>query len=69
MWVEDCFIYTTQSRLNYCVAGEVVTLAHLDRFVYLLTHLIPISFQIINIIIFIELSILLVIFQIKAVYI
>eukprot|EP01097_Dermamoeba_algensis_P006113 TRINITY_DN3854_c0_g2_i2.p1 TRINITY_DN3854_c0_g2~~TRINITY_DN3854_c0_g2_i2.p1 ORF type:complete len:616 (+),score=125.58 TRINITY_DN3854_c0_g2_i2:65-1912(+) len=31
-WVGDCFIYTNNnSRLNYCVGGEVVTISHLDR--------------------------------------
>ena len=33
-WVGDCFIYTNSvNRLNYYVGGEIVTIAHLDRFV------------------------------------
>ena len=36
----DCFIYTTSAwRLNYCVGGEVTTLFHLDRPMYLLGYL------------------------------
>eukprot|EP01113_Clastostelium_recurvatum_P004987 TRINITY_DN1220_c0_g1_i2.p1 TRINITY_DN1220_c0_g1~~TRINITY_DN1220_c0_g1_i2.p1 ORF type:complete len:965 (-),score=332.68 TRINITY_DN1220_c0_g1_i2:75-2969(-) len=39
-WVGDCFLYTShQNRLNYCVGGEVVTLAHLDRHMYLLGYI------------------------------
>lgn len=37
-WVGDCFLFTSASRLNYCVGGEVQTLAHLDRPLYLLGH-------------------------------
>lgn len=33
LWVGDCFIYTNANRLNYCVGGEVVTLAHLEGYV------------------------------------
>ena len=33
LWVGDCFIYTNSvNRLNYYVGGEIVTIAHLDRF-------------------------------------
>eukprot|EP00741_Cyanophora_paradoxa_P015643 tig00020903_g15100.t1 len=39
-WVGDCFLYTTSSqRINYCVGGEVTTLFHLDRRMYLLGYL------------------------------
>lgn len=39
-WVGDCFIYTNSAnRLNYYVGGEIVTLAHLDRPLYLLGYL------------------------------
>jgi hypothetical protein len=32
IWVGDCFIYTNSvNRLNYYVGGEIVTVAHLDR--------------------------------------
>jgi len=34
LWVGDCFIYTNANRLNYCVGGEVVTLAHLEGSMY-----------------------------------
>jgi len=34
LWVGDCFIYTNANRLNYCVGGEVVTLAHLSGSMY-----------------------------------
>ena len=38
-WVGDCFIYTnTLNRLNYYVGGEIVTIAHLDRTMYLLGY-------------------------------
>lgn len=41
IWVGDCFIYTNAAnRLNYYVGGEIVTLAHLDRPLYLLGYLI-----------------------------
>ncbi|XP_024979157.1 coatomer subunit beta'-1-like [Cynara cardunculus var. scolymus] len=40
LWVGDCFIYTNASwRLNYCVGGEVTTMFHLDRPMYLLGYL------------------------------
>lgn len=36
IWVGDCFIYTNAvNRLNYYVGGEIVTIAHLDRFVHI----------------------------------
>lgn len=39
-WVGDVFIYTNSSnRLNYHVGGEIVTIAHLDRPMYLLGYL------------------------------
>lgn len=40
IWVGDCFIYNNAAwRLNYCVGGEVTTLYHLDRPMYLLGYL------------------------------
>ncbi|KAL4315043.1 hypothetical protein AHAS_Ahas15G0145600 [Arachis hypogaea] len=40
IWVGDCFIYNYSSwRLNYCVSGEVTTMSHLDRPMYLLGYL------------------------------
>ena len=40
VWVGDCFIYNNASwRLNYCVGGEVTTMYHLDRPMYLLGYL------------------------------
>lgn len=37
LWVGDCFIYTNAvNRINYYVGGELVTVAHLDRPLYLL---------------------------------
>eukprot|EP00039_Didymoeca_costata_P000221 m.44624 g.44624 ORF g.44624 m.44624 type:complete len:899 (+) comp10127_c0_seq1:120-2816(+) len=39
-WVGDCFIYTNNgNRLNYYVGGEIVTISHLDRPMYLLGYL------------------------------
>lgn len=39
-WVGDCFIYTNSvNRLNYYVGGEIVTIAHLDRVLYLLGYI------------------------------
>lgn len=36
VWVGDCFIFTTAlNRLSYFVGGEIVTIAHLDRPIYL----------------------------------
>uniref|UniRef100_H2ZKI7 Coatomer subunit beta' n=1 Tax=Ciona savignyi TaxID=51511 RepID=H2ZKI7_CIOSA len=40
LWVGDCFIYTNAvNRLNYYVGGEIVTIAHLDRVLYLLGYI------------------------------
>ncbi|AQK80377.1 Coatomer subunit beta'-3, partial [Zea mays] len=40
IWVGDCFIYNNSLwRLNYCVGGEVTTMYHLDRPMYLLGYL------------------------------
>ena len=40
VWVGDCYVYTNASnRLNYYVGGEVITLAHLDRRMYVLGYL------------------------------
>eukprot|EP00744_Colponema_vietnamica_P001875 GILI01003044.1.p1 GENE.GILI01003044.1~~GILI01003044.1.p1 ORF type:complete len:1825 (-),score=764.15 GILI01003044.1:251-5320(-) len=40
LWVGDCFVYTTPAgKLNYCVGGEVFTLAHLDRPMSLLGYI------------------------------
>ncbi|XP_045024780.1 coatomer subunit beta' isoform X1 [Daphnia magna] len=40
LWVGDCFIYTNSAnRLNYYVGGEIVTVAHLDRVMYLLGYI------------------------------
>ncbi|KAH9325677.1 hypothetical protein KI387_005855, partial [Taxus chinensis] len=40
LWVGDCFIYNNSAwRLNYCVGGEVTTMCHLDRPMYLLGYL------------------------------
>ncbi|XP_075999730.1 coatomer subunit beta'-like [Genypterus blacodes] len=40
LWVGDCFIYTNSvNRLNYYVGGEIVTIAHLDRTMYLLGYM------------------------------
>lgn len=39
LWVGDCFIYTNAvNRVNYYVGGELVTIAHLDRPLYLLGY-------------------------------
>jgi coatomer subunit beta' len=39
-FVGDCFIYTNEAgRLQYYVGGEVMTLAHLDRPMYVLGYL------------------------------
>lgn len=39
MWVGDCFIYTNSvNRINYYVGGEIVTVSHLDRTMYLLGY-------------------------------
>lgn len=40
IWVGDCFVYNNTSwRLNYCIGGEVTTLYHLDRPMYLLGYI------------------------------
>ena len=40
IWVGDCFIFTNAlNRLNYFVGGEIVTVAHLERPLYLLGYL------------------------------
>merc|ERR1712055_307308 len=40
LWVGDCFIYTNSvNRLNYYVGGEIVTISHLDRTMYLLGYI------------------------------
>uniref|UniRef100_A0A0N5AKD2 Coatomer subunit beta' n=1 Tax=Syphacia muris TaxID=451379 RepID=A0A0N5AKD2_9BILA len=40
VWIGDCFIFTTDlNRLNYYVGGEIVTIAHLDRPLYLLGYM------------------------------
>jgi len=40
LWVGDCFLYTNNAnRLNYFVGGEIVTVAHLDKPMYLLRYL------------------------------
>eukprot|EP00095_Tigriopus_kingsejongensis_P011235 maker-scaffold414_size178625-snap-gene-0.28 protein:Tk11235 transcript:maker-scaffold414_size178625-snap-gene-0.28-mRNA-1 annotation:"vesicle coat complex beta" len=39
-WVGDCFIYTNSlNRLNYYVGGEIVTISHLDRTMYILGYI------------------------------
>ena len=39
-WVGDCLVYVnSQNKLNYCVGGEVITLGHLDRRMYMLGYL------------------------------
>ncbi|GFR46714.1 hypothetical protein Agub_g8337 [Astrephomene gubernaculifera] len=40
IWVGECLVYNnTTWRLNYCVGGEVTTVVHLDRPMYLLGYL------------------------------
>lgn len=40
IWVNDCFVYTNQDdKLNYFVGGEIVTIALLERPMYLLGYL------------------------------
>ncbi|KAK5583078.1 hypothetical protein RB653_004668 [Dictyostelium firmibasis] len=40
IWVGDCFIYINRnSKLNYCVGTEVVTISHLEKHMYLLKYL------------------------------
>lgn len=39
LWVGDCFIYTNSvNRIQYYVGGEIVTVSHLDRTMYLLGY-------------------------------
>ena len=39
-WVGDCLLYTsTAGRLNYTVGGEIITLHHLDRPLYIIGYL------------------------------
>lgn len=39
LWVGHCFIYTNSvNRINYYVGGEIVTVSHLDRTMYLLGY-------------------------------
>ena len=39
IWIGDCFIYTNSlNRINYYVGGEIVTISHLDRVMYLLGY-------------------------------
>ncbi|XP_029374237.1 coatomer subunit beta' isoform X2 [Echeneis naucrates] len=39
-WVGDCFIYISSvNRLNYYVGGEIITIAHMDRPMYLLGYI------------------------------
>ena len=40
IWVGDCFVYNNSDmRLNYVIGGEVTTLFHMDRPMYLLGYL------------------------------
>jgi len=40
LWVGDCFIYTNSSnRLNYVVGGQVNTISHFDKNIYLLGYI------------------------------
>lgn len=40
VWMGDCFIYNNSEwRLNYCVGGEVTTIFHLDRPMYILGYM------------------------------
>ena len=40
IWVGDCLLYTNVAgRLNYTVGGEVITLQHLDRPLYIVGYL------------------------------
>ena len=34
-WVGDCFVYTVNRKLQYCVGGQSINLAHLDRAMYI----------------------------------
>lgn len=50
LWIGDCFIFTTSlNRLNYYVGGEIVTIAHLDRPLYLVfarNHILPFTLRV-----------------------
>ena len=38
-WVGDCFLYVNKAgRLNYSVGGQTMTLAHLDKKMYMLGY-------------------------------
>ena len=40
VWVGDCLLYTnTAGRLNYTIGGEVITLQHLDRPLYIVGYI------------------------------
>lgn len=40
IWVCDCFVYTnSDDKLNYFVGGEIVTIAHMERSMYILGYL------------------------------
>ncbi|XP_065191784.1 coatomer subunit beta'-like [Sycon ciliatum] len=40
VWVGDCFIYSNSvNRLNYFVGGEIITISHLERKMYILGYL------------------------------
>lgn len=40
LWICDCFVYTnSDDKLSYLVGGEIVTIAYLDRSMYLLGYL------------------------------
>lgn len=40
VWVADCFVYTnSEDKLNYYVGGEVVTVSHLTKSMYVLGYL------------------------------
>lgn len=40
LWIGDCFIFTNGSnRLNYCVGSEIVTVAHMDKPMYLIGYI------------------------------
>ena len=40
LWVGNCWINTNSvTRLNYYVGGEIVTVAHLDRTMFLLGYI------------------------------
>lgn len=39
LWIGDCFIYTNNvNRIKYFVGGEIFTVSHLDRAMYLLGY-------------------------------